>query len=92
MLERLQRNVSLLGRSESTFSNYSRHLAAMALHFHCLPTELDPEQVKDYLYTLQKRSDTPSQSYFKHIRLRRTSFSFENRGTALRAPAPALDR
>ena len=66
MLERLQRNVSILGRSESTFKNYSRHLAVMALHFQCLPTELDPEQVKDYLYTLQKRSNTPSQSYFKH--------------------------
>ena len=43
MLERMQRNVSLLGRSESTFKNYSRHIASMALHFQCLPTELDPE-------------------------------------------------
>jgi site-specific recombinase XerD len=66
MLERLQRNVSILGRSTSTFNNYSRHVAAMALHFQCLPTELDPEQVKDYLYGLQKQSKTPSQSYFKH--------------------------
>ncbi len=38
----------------------------MALHFMCLPTELDPEQVKDYLYGLQQRSKTPSQTYFKH--------------------------
>ena len=38
----------------------------MALHFQCLPTELDPEQVKDYLYELQQRSHTPSQTYFKH--------------------------
>jgi integrase/recombinase XerD len=38
----------------------------MALHFQCLPTELDPEQVKDYLYLLQQRSQTPSQTYFKH--------------------------
>lgn len=38
----------------------------MALHFGCLPTELDPEQVKDYLYELQQRSKTPSQTYFKH--------------------------
>ena len=66
MVERLQRNISILGRSESTFKNYSQHIAAMALHFQCLPTELDPEQVKDYLYTLQKRNNTPSQSYFKH--------------------------
>jgi len=38
----------------------------MALHFQCLPTELDPEQVKDYLFGLQQRSKTPSQTYFKH--------------------------
>lgn len=38
----------------------------MALYFQCLPTELDPEQVKDYLYELQQRSHTPSQTYFKH--------------------------
>lgn len=66
MLQRFERNISILGRSPRTFDNYSRHVAAMALHFGCLPTELDPEQVKDYLYELQKRSKTPSQTYFKH--------------------------
>lgn len=58
--------MSILGRAPRTFDNYSRHVAAMALHFQCLPTELDPEQVKDYLYELQQRSQTPSQTYFKH--------------------------
>lgn len=38
----------------------------MALHFQCLPTDLDAEQVQEYLFELQKRSKTPSQSYFKH--------------------------
>lgn len=38
----------------------------MALHFQCLPTDLDSEQVQEYLFELQKRSKTPSQSYFKH--------------------------
>src|SRR5690606_41235248 len=38
----------------------------MALYFGSLPTELDPEQVKDYLFELQQRSILPSQSYFKH--------------------------
>lgn len=41
-------------------------MAAITLHFQCLPTELDPEQVKDYLYQLQQRSNSPSQTYFKH--------------------------
>ena len=66
MLIRFQRNISILGRSPRTFENYSRHIAAMALHFNCVPTVLDPEQVKDYLYALQQRSKTPSQTYFKH--------------------------
>lgn len=63
---RFERNISILGRSQRTFDNYSRHVAAIALHFQCLPTELDPEQVKDYLYELQQRSNTLSQTYFKH--------------------------
>ena len=66
MLERFERNISVLGRSPRTFDMYSRNVAAMALHFGCLPTELDPEQVQDYLYGLQQRSKTPSQTYFKH--------------------------
>jgi integrase/recombinase XerD len=31
-----------------------------------VPTALDPEDVKDYLFDLQQRSKTPSQTYFKH--------------------------
>ncbi|MEO7309728.1 MAG: tyrosine-type recombinase/integrase [Chitinophagaceae bacterium] len=63
---RFERNISILGRAPRTFDNYSRHVAAMALHFQCLPTLLDPEQVKDYLFMLQQGSKTPSQTYFKH--------------------------
>ncbi|MEZ5047074.1 MAG: phage integrase N-terminal SAM-like domain-containing protein [Chitinophagaceae bacterium] len=66
LLLRFQQHISVLGRSEKTFENYSRHVAAMALHFHCLPTELDEEQVREYLFQLQQRSKTPSQTYFKH--------------------------
>jgi hypothetical protein len=56
--------MSVLGRSESTCRNYGQHVASMALHFGKVPTELDVEQVQEYL--LQKRSKTPSQTYFKH--------------------------
>ena len=38
----------------------------MALHFGKIPTELDVEEVQEYLYLLQQRSKTPSQTYFKH--------------------------
>jgi integrase len=54
------------GRSESTLHNYSRHLAQMALHFNCLPTDLEDDQIEDYLYLLQQQHNTPSESYFKH--------------------------
>lgn len=40
-------------------------MAAISLYFGKIPTELDPEQVHDYLFYLQKRSKLPSQSYFK---------------------------
>ena len=66
LLQRFERNISILGRSPRTFDNYSRHVAAIALHFGKIPTELDPEEVKDYLFELQQRSKTPSQTYFKH--------------------------
>lgn len=66
LLHRFERNISILGRSEATFNNYSRHVAALSLHFGRVPTELDPEQVHEYLFMLQKRSKTPSQTYFKH--------------------------
>ena len=66
LLQKFERNISVLGRSTKTFENYARHVAAIALHFKCLPTVLEAEQVQDYLYMLQKRSQTPSQTYFKH--------------------------
>ncbi|MCP2045925.1 tyrosine-type recombinase/integrase [Pontibacter sp. HSC-36F09] len=37
----------------------------MALHFNCLPTELDPDQLNDYLYLVKEQHNTPSNSYFK---------------------------
>lgn len=37
----------------------------MALHFNCLPTQLDPDQLNDYLYLVKQEHNTPSDSYFK---------------------------
>lgn len=65
-MARFERTISVLGRSQSTFNNYSRHVAAISLYFGKIPTELDPEQVQDYLFYQQKKSKTPSQTYFKH--------------------------
>lgn len=66
LAQRFERSISVLGRSRSTFENYVRHLASISLYFGKIPTELDAEQVHDYLFYLQKKSKTPSQTYFKH--------------------------
>ena len=54
-----------MGRSRSTIENYSRHLASISLYFNTVPTELDSEQIQEYLFIKQKESKTPSQTYFK---------------------------
>lgn len=66
LIYRFERSISILGRSPSTFKNYSMHVAAIALHYGKIPTELDEEQIHEYLFMLQQRSITPSQTYFKH--------------------------
>ena len=66
LIRRFERSISVLGRSPSTFKNYSMHIAAIALHDGKTPIELDQEQVHEYHFMLQKRSKTPSQTYFKH--------------------------
>ena len=66
LFKRLKRRMKTSGRSDSTLHNYTRHLAQMALHFNALPSELEDEQIEDYLYLLQQQHNTPSESYFKH--------------------------
>jgi site-specific recombinase XerD len=66
LYHRFRRGLSILGRSESTIENYGYHVAAISLHFGRTPLDLDEDEVQEYLYELQNRSKTPSQSYFKH--------------------------
>jgi len=65
-LDKFEKKLSILGRAPSTCKSYSRHLAMMAMHFGCLPTELEEDQITDYLHLLQQQHNTPSDSYFKH--------------------------
>jgi len=66
LYRRFERKMTIAGRSSSTITNYGRHIAAISLHFQCLPTELDQDQLEDYLYMLQsKEQRSPSESYFK---------------------------
>ena len=66
MYQRLKRRMRTSGRSTSTLNNYARQVAKMALHFNCLPSQLEDDQIEDYLYLLQQEHATPSESYFKH--------------------------
>ena len=66
LIARFERNLSILGRSASTFKSYALHIASAALYHAQLPTDIDADQMQDYLYFLQKKSKTPSQTYFKH--------------------------
>lgn len=65
MQRRFVRNYRLLGRSPRTIEMYSRYIAVVALRFKCLPTEIAPEQLKDYLFELQQLKPSPSYAYFK---------------------------
>ncbi len=60
----LERAINVSGKSTSTLTNYSRHLAHLALHYQVLPTELDNEQVLDYLH-LVKADGSPCATFFK---------------------------
>ena len=60
----LERAICVSGKSTSTLTNYGRHLAHLALHYQQLPTELDSEQVLDYLH-LVKANRSPSATFFK---------------------------
>ncbi|MBK7959559.1 MAG: phage integrase N-terminal SAM-like domain-containing protein [Bacteroidetes bacterium] len=65
-LEKFKSRISISGKSRSTYRNYAQHLAKLVLRFECLPTELDEDQISDYLYHVQQQHNTPSESYFKH--------------------------
>jgi site-specific recombinase XerD len=40
-------------------------MAKLALHFNQVPTQIDPDQINDYLYLVKQEHNTPSDSYFK---------------------------
>ncbi len=45
LINRFERNLSVLGRSKSTFDNYALLVALISLYFGKIRTKLDPEQV-----------------------------------------------
>jgi site-specific recombinase XerD len=63
--QKLSKIIVLSGKSPSTLKSYCSHLAKLSLHFGQIPTEIDPDQISDYLYQVKVEHNTPSDSYFK---------------------------
>ena len=53
--KRLEKKIIVSGKSMSTLNNYMRCIAHIALKYNCLPTQLDLEQIEDYLLHLKKK-------------------------------------
>lgn len=53
--KRLEKKIIVSGKGMSTLNNYMRCISHLALHFNCLPTQLDLEQIEDYLMHLKKK-------------------------------------
>jgi site-specific recombinase XerD len=64
--KRLEKKIIVSGKSLSTLNNYMRCISHVALYFNCLPSQLDIEQIEEYLLMVKKRNTTASESFFKH--------------------------
>jgi integrase/recombinase XerD len=64
LYKEMERAINVSGKSRSTLTNYGRQLAHLALHYNCLPTELDKDQVLDYLHFVKSKG-SPSATFFK---------------------------
>lgn len=64
LCKEMERSISINGKSKSTFINYSRQLAHLALHYEYFPLDLDADQVMDYLHLVKSRG-TASATFFK---------------------------
>ncbi len=45
LYKEMERSISINGKSQSALINYSRQLAHLALHYNCMPLDLDADQV-----------------------------------------------
>lgn len=92
--KRLEKKIIVSGKSISTLNNYMRCLAHVALHFSCVPSQLDTEQIEEYLLMVKKRNTTSSESFFKHtVYGLRFLFRVEGRDDrAIRLPSIKRDK
>ena len=90
--QKFLRRMSINDRAESTCKSYGRSLAAIALHFKCLPTILELDEIEEYLYIAKQRSETSSDNYFKFA-ICSLRFAFRMEGLdELRLKLPVIKR
>ncbi|AZQ65383.1 integrase [Flammeovirga pectinis] len=65
MFDQVYQNMTLSGKSSSTFQNYIRTIASISLYFKKIPLELSDDQINDYLLLLKEKQNT-SYTIFKH--------------------------
>ncbi len=65
LYQKFLRKISINNLSQSTSNTYGRSLAAIALHFNCLPTVLSLDQVEGYLYWVKQHHPETTDGYFK---------------------------
>jgi len=65
MYQKINRRMTLEDKAVSTRTNYCRHIAALALHYDCVPTDLNIEQVEDFLYAKLNEKTGVSGQHFK---------------------------
>lgn len=65
--QKLLRMMTINDRAKSTCISYARSLASTALHFNCLPTQLQLDQVQEYLYLVKDKYGESSDNYFKFV-------------------------
>ncbi|RZJ27231.1 MAG: integrase [Flavobacterium sp.] len=57
--------MTISGRSSSTITCYSHHLAKIALYYNLHPMKLSLQQIEEYLFYAKDKKPSPSDSYFK---------------------------
>lgn len=62
---KLERTIFIEGKSISTLHSYGSLLARLAIHFNRLPTELEREEIDEYLYLFKQTNK--SETYFKFM-------------------------
>ena len=89
LTEQFMRKYTIAGKSSSCIHNYLMQISKLVLYYQCSPLELSVDQLEEYLFYLRQKSDSPSQSSFKHLVYGLRSFYdiFKNEDLRISLPA-----